>query len=694
MPIKIIGRGENNVVEMDAGHLQHGDGQVILNGSGNTNHQMQNSAYRPDIDGLRTIAILSVLAYHAFPGVIHGGFIGVDVFFVISGFLIGRIIFRAFEAEAFSYADFYSRRVRRLFPALSLVLLACFIFGWFVLLPDELKQLGKHITGGVAFVSNLINWNEAGYFDNAAETKPLLHLWSLGVEEQFYIVFPVIVALATKYRRHYITIIGLAAALSFAYAVYIVGLNRTAAFYSPFSRFWELMAGCLLAYACLHRDQARFPARGLASVLGPVAILLGVVYIRQTNPFPGALALLPVVGSFLVIYAGPDAWVNRHILGSRLFVAIGLISYPLYLWHWPLLSYARIVAGTTPPLGLRIAAVVASFVLAYLTYRFVELPTRRRVAPRRTVWVSSAIMVAAASIGIGTVVANGIPTRQPILPYTLNAQPLFSKAQGWAKCASLSTGSSCWIVDPKRPAEVALLGDSHAAHLLDGMVALANANGFNVVARVRYGCLPFYTLNNDPRAFHLCGDEKGMDAEINTVIKNPTIKAVVLSGFAFQLAALDPEQFKHAMVRTLTALEAAGKQVVFMVDVPSLTFDAKECLHRRPIQLASQIRNPCDDDAAAYRKAQAVYLSIVNEVAQELPGVRFLDPSKWFIENGRIQVKRGGLLMYNDGAHITPAGSRYLFSKIGAELLADMGMPPPMSRQSGRPHVRSGQSSR
>ncbi|MFA6121206.1 MAG: acyltransferase, partial [Sideroxydans sp.] len=199
--------------------------------------------YRADIDGLRAIAILAVVGFHAFPTWVKGGFIGVDVFFVISGFLISTIIFGSLSRDAFSFAEFYARRIKRIFPALFLVLVASFVFGWFALLADEYKQLGKHIAGGAGFVSNFVLWGESGYFDNAAETKPLLHLWSLGIEEQFYFVWPLLLWFAWKRRFNLLTIALVVAVVSFALNVFTVRSDPVAAFYSPLTRFWELMVG-------------------------------------------------------------------------------------------------------------------------------------------------------------------------------------------------------------------------------------------------------------------------------------------------------------------------------------------------------------------------------------------------------------------------------------------------------------------
>lgn len=220
--------------------------------------------YRPDIDGLRAVAVLSVVGFHAFPLFVKGGFIGVDIFFVISGYLISIIIVGSLERNSFSFIEFYSRRIKRIFPALLLVLIACFAFGWDALLADEYKQLGKHIAGGAGFISNFLFWGDSGYFDNAAETKPLLHLWSLGIEEQFYIIWPLLLWLAWKKRFNLLTITIAVVVISFALNIgEVKGDDAVAAFYSPQTRFWELLVGSVLAYMTMHRQNifAKFKHR-------------------------------------------------------------------------------------------------------------------------------------------------------------------------------------------------------------------------------------------------------------------------------------------------------------------------------------------------------------------------------------------------------------------------------------------------
>lgn len=224
------------------------------NSGSKNSHHLPHPKYRPDIDGLRAIAVLSVVIFHAFPNLLKGGFIGVDIFFVISGFLISTIILNGLEKDSFSFVEFYSRRIKRIFPALLLVLIASFVLGWFVLLADEYKQLGKHIAGGAGFVSNFVLWKESGYFDNTSETKPLLHLWSLGIEEQFYIVWPLLLWFVWKQRLNPLTITLIVMLSSFILNISTVQSDAVAAFYSPQTRFWELLTGSILAYVTLNQS--------------------------------------------------------------------------------------------------------------------------------------------------------------------------------------------------------------------------------------------------------------------------------------------------------------------------------------------------------------------------------------------------------------------------------------------------------
>jgi peptidoglycan/LPS O-acetylase OafA/YrhL len=341
------------------------------------------SHYRPDIDGLRAIAVLSVVAYHAFPHAARGGFTGVDVFFVISGYLISGLIFEDLRRGRFSFLRFYARRFRRIFPALIVMLAACLVYGAVALAPDEFRELGKQAAAGAGFSSNLLQWSQAGYFDQQATSKPLLHLWSLGVEEQFYFAWPIILVMLYGRARRFAYVCGSLLLLSFALNLWLTQVSPSAAFYLPLPRFWELLCGSLLAHAARSRraesdgGDARDPGNGVSgaadrrAVAGLALILGGFFWIDAERAFPGWWALLPAVGTTLLISA-PQAWLNRKLLSWAPLVFVGLISYPLYLWHWVLLTFARIANfGEDPERAVRFAAIALSSVLAWLTYWWV-----------------------------------------------------------------------------------------------------------------------------------------------------------------------------------------------------------------------------------------------------------------------------------------------------------------------------------
>ena len=397
--------------------------------------------YRPDIDGLRAIAVLSVVAFHAFPNWVKGGFIGVDIFFVISGYLITSIIFQNLDRGTFSIGEFYLRRIRRIFPALLIALLVGYVSGWFILLSDEYEQLGKHVAGGAGFISNFILWNESGYFDNIAEKKPFLHLWSLGVEEQFYIAFPILISASWKRKFNLLSIISIIAIISFYLNIREVNVDPIAAFYSPLTRFWELMCGGFLAWTMLYnnrviditnkgldkflcmviyREQIAFDGkmlRDVASFCGLLLLLYGFLRIGKDLTFPGKWALIPVLGAMLIISAGKKSWVNKTILSNRVLVWFGLISFPLYLWHWLILSFARIVEGETPSREIRIACVLVSIFLAWATYKFVERPIRNGANNSYKAPVLLLLMLVIGGLGYATYRQKGIPERDIVQKY-------------------------------------------------------------------------------------------------------------------------------------------------------------------------------------------------------------------------------------------------------------------------------------
>lgn len=341
----------------------------------NSNYTSLTKSYRPDIDGLRAFAILAVVLFHAFPEKITGGFIGVDVFFVISGYLITNIIILNLELEKFSLVDFYVRRIKRIFPALIFVLSSCLAIGYFMLFDDEYAQLGKHIAGATSFVENIILYREGGYFEAASVTKPILHLWSLAIEEQFYIFWPILLLFVFRHRSIFLTFLVLAVFISFFFNIYLVTKNSSASFYFPFSRFWELMSGGVLAHFIIYKPFLINGYQNIRSFLGFLCLVSGIFFLESSFAFPGWWALIPVFSTLLIISAGPTSWINNKVLGNKFIVQIGLLSYPIYLWHWPLLSFYSI-SSVENSQSVKICILFFTILLSFFTYKYIEKPFR------------------------------------------------------------------------------------------------------------------------------------------------------------------------------------------------------------------------------------------------------------------------------------------------------------------------------
>lgn len=497
-------------------------------------------AYRPDIDGLRAIAILSVLGFHAFPDIVKGGFVGVDIFFVISGFLISSIIIGDLQGGRFSFKTFYMRRIRRLFPALIVVLSTTLAVGWLFMLPEEFAQLGKHVAAGMGFVANFVFLDETGYFDKEALAKPLLHIWSLGVEEQFYIVWPIILLAAWKWQKRLLPVLAVIFVASFAYNVIEAYDNRDKAFFLPHARFWELLAGAALAYGWVSVrqffDRPRQNGRGMAfnrlsyadiaSVAGFGLIALSLYALHEELVFPGWVALAPVAGAVLLISA-PQAFVNRRILSHPVMVWIGLISYPLYLWHWPVLSYMRILDIDQSFLSA-CAALGVSILLAWLTYRFIEKPVRARA--EKTFIIPLGVL-AALMICAGLAIS-----KDWVKPYLNIAEinRLMESFHDW-KSPPPGTdkkefqGERCYTMTSEVPEEVVYLGDSNMQHFLPRVAHLVSQmpdKTYSATFFTSGGCrpLPNVTKRRNEKCFRM------MDAVTAYIKGRYTVKRLVISG--------------------------------------------------------------------------------------------------------------------------------------------------------------------
>lgn len=639
--------------------------------------------YRPDIDGLRAIAVLSVIGFHAFG--VMGGFSGVDIFFVISGFLISTIIFESLEKSSFSFIEFYQRRIRRIFPSLLLVLVTCLIIGWLTFFADEYQELGKHVAAGAGFVSNLVLWSESGYFDSSAEKKVLLHLWSLGVEEQFYIFWPLLAYCLWKFRQHFLWLIFGLIALSFCLNVWLIYKDGVATFYSPLTRFWELLLGSCLAYLMLYRQAFITRINSYPNTVGTIGFLLvlsAIALFTKDLAFPGWWAVIPVMGASLLILSGQESWVGKNIFSNRILVWFGLISFPLYLWHWPLLVLAK-MTGNDSRLMIKIAMVLA-IVLAWVSYRYVERPIRYGKNQKRNTMLLMLGMLLVAIAGLTIYMSGGFASRiddgqggklaaqyrsQLEWPESYNAS---------AACIAQYGGDQyCLVGDSSKPPTIALIGDSHANHFYPGLNKYYQDQGSNLLFLGSGGCPPFFDIDRIPKppAPNLNCYQRTSKL-YQYVLHDPQIKKVFIaflhnltfeSDFIFddklqQIQGMDNYRATVlAFTRTVQALEAQGKEVILLYDMPELNHDVKECIFKRPF---FEQAGRCSLESIALKNNFDQYNSMIADV-QKKTHLKVFDTRPYL--KGNFPVDANGNLHYRDATHLSYAGSLFFADKYDFE---------------------------
>lgn len=529
---------------------------------------------------------------------------------------------------------------------------------------------------------------ENSYFDHtAADDKPMLHLWSLGVEEQFYIVWPFVLWFAWRSRLSIPLVVGAGLAVSFLLNVFNIGPHPVATFYTPATRIWELAAGSLLAW---HWQQRRSRdmriERGQAQwmALAGVALLAAAMAsITRESPFPGWLALLPVLGTVLLIHAGDRAPLSRVVLSHPVLVWIGLISYPLYLWHWPLLSFARIVLSDTPPLHVRVGAVAAAFLLAWLTYELVEKPLRFGAHRQAKALALVAGLALAGSVGLAVFLEGGVVSRDQAARYAGFDYNLHW--QGWTGCGFVRApdkDGGCKILHADRPVDAVVLGDSHAGHLGSGLRNFFEARGENAAVMLYAGCYPLAPVNVAGHVHFKCPGDLIAHA-LDYAEENPHVKTVMLSGFpALQIQqyryyegkSLSAQQLQENLAAfdagldvTLGRLTASGKRVVFFLDNPELLKDPRSCVARWWI---THPRCDIDITRAQYASRNAEFLGLIARYREKYPTVAFVSSAEALCDGTTCYGYRDGKLLYSSRDHLSPDGSRLVLGRV-APLLSD-----------------------
>jgi peptidoglycan/LPS O-acetylase OafA/YrhL len=625
--------------------------------------------YRTEIDGLRAVAVLPVVAFHIAPMRFTGGFTGVDVFFVISGFLISTLIFEQQDQGRFRFIDFYLKRMRRLLPALILVLFTSLLIGSIILFPQELLRQTKHTLGSLAYIQNFILASEAGYFDIGARLKPLLHLWSLAIEEQFYLFWPLVLWMGHKLRINLFFLILLLTSLSLFHCYELTQTRPTQAFFWPTSRAWELLSGGLLAWIIHYKNKEiaqlvskfnthRFfrPAviANITSLVGLSILLYGYLHIHKGDGFSINLVYLPVIGSLLVLASGSRSIINRVVLMNPFAVKIGLISYPLYLWHWPLITYNHILAGESPSVLSRLLIVGISLILAWMTYEFLEKPIRAK-GRRKPRYIALATMLSLIfALSAVVIYKQGkigvLGSKQDIID-TAAASP--KRIECTTSIARLSTydGACKYFNDNVR---VAVIGNSHASELSYALARQLSEKNIGIWQYSIAVCFYEFLPRTDSK---ICKDWH--DDAAREIIANPEIEYVVLS-YKSDVYIASPKR-RLAFLDYVNSLVKHNKQIILVMQTPTLP---------RHVQFYIRLLGNASTDRASrslqeWDQLYAGAQELKKEFKQRFPNNGYIiDPVNTFCDDHNCYPIIDRKALYYDTNHMSLYGAELLSNKI------------------------------
>ena len=659
--------------------------------------------YRADIDGLRSLAVVPILLFHAGFSSFAGGFVGVDIFFVISGFLITSILAKDMAEGLFSLALFYEKRIRRIFPALFVMLLVTSLAAWFLLFPFDLRAYGKSLIAATGFVANLWFWSQSGYFDTESELKPLLHTWSLAVEEQFYLFFPLLLMLAMRFWRDGKVMVAVLFVLSLALSVYSVRVNPDATFYLIPTRAWELLMGSALALGLVPSSSSR-ALREVMALVGAGLVAFAIFTFDGRTRFPGEMALLPCLGAALIIWSGGAVpTLVARALTLRPVVWTGLISYSLYLWHWPLMVFAHHLTLRKLVVSEKLALVVLSFGLAWLSYVLVEKPFRERARTmKRSVIFASALAGMSFFMALGAVLApSGFPGRfspelQALFDDNDRERTAFDVFKGDGKVPSGLPGNGYRL--GVQPADVVAWGDSHIGAVLPGLnaaIATGAIKGASIFALG--GCRPIIGIAQSYTRDESCAYHNAL--VLDYIRQGPETKVVLVSRWAVSLfgdtlpvgkgdmygslAAVPGEWmqeaaatalFERQLGATIDALNAAGKEVYLLESTIEATVNVPRYVFRSLLSQSGAPKLTLDASlyAARYTEIEAIF-----DRVQQGRQVTRISPRRFLCENWQCQIYGGRRLYYSDSNHLSIYGAEALTPL----LLREMGISPPARRE-------------
>lgn len=642
---------------------------------------MSTLKYRPDIDGLRALAVVPVILFHAGASWLPGGFIGVDIFFVISGYLISSIILRETAAGDFSFLRFYERRLRRIIPALVVVLVVTVAVFQVIALPDQAQQTAESGIAALLSVSNFYFWRTSGYFAPAAEFMPLLHTWTLAVEEQFYLIFPVLVLVILKLRLPLKWVFAIGTVAAFALGWWLSVEKSSVAYYLLPARAWELAIGAVLAAGVVPVIKGT-ALRELLTACGIALIVFSLFYINSGMIFPGWVALMPCLGAALVIHAGGQSWVAQRVLAARPVVFVGLISYSLYLWHWPVLTAVRIrTASTHLDLPVAAGAIAITFLLAWASWRYIERPfrSRRDMPSRRMLSVLGAAATLTAGIAILSIATGGFPSRLSERSNELLAGAF--DTEHFQLCPENSLKDACNLGLENEPIRLAVIGDSHTPMLNGPMGSIAKMMDGSGVLWWHSACplLDGAWRENDGYREACLSFKERVFTEIQSL---PRLEKVILIGsWAGQLGlngdgvrypfvdgesrdtseAVSLQAFARSLNRTLDKLDDLGVEVVILGSSPGAGFDVP---HNLALADLNGVDLPTSVDVSNFRKVQMQIDDLIGSVANDRDGVMYVPIWDVFCPSEACLLTIGNTPLYSDGGHLSGRGVREFLGPV------------------------------
>lgn len=655
--------------------------------------------YRQEIDGLRAFAVTSVILYHAGLAQLPGGFIGVDVFFVISGYLITSLIVKGLNEGSFSLVDFYKRRARRILPALFLVLACTVPFAWMWMLPEDFRNYAQSMTASVFSYSNIHFWLEKDYFAQDANLVPLLHTWSLAVEEQYYLIFPLMMMLAWPRlsKRSVLGVLAVIAAASLAISLWWAVSHPTAGFFLLPSRAWELMAGALASFVPASRYQAR---NNVLSLGAAMVLITSFFVLDDAGGWSPLGAVLPVIAAAVILVFGGRGTLLARILSVRPLSLIGKISYSAYLWHQPVMVFARIRSPEEPALSTMLALGLLSFVLAYFSWRYVEEPLRRSHGPRIVAWrplvtgLGLSLMLLA-SLGIAGQVTHGLPSRLPEAVTEMENQSAWSRNCMFTQEGGMpSFPITRCLFNEENPTRYAIWGDSVASSISPTLAAALDQKGIALQQLTHGYCAPLLDVYRDEEGATSCDafNDQAMQQLLTSGIKTVFLAAAwqefleddeyVVEGKVKRIANRDRGFLVTQLSETIRKLEHAGIRVVLVYGHPMAKTDVSESVAQ--LMLKGIARPTVTIPYAEFLKASMNSRSILEKAST--PTTLKVPTEDGFCNervDGVCTLARDGTALLSDKLHFTKAGARIVVDQIMKQLYPPHVMHLSVGQQSG-----------